>query len=351
MRITLSLAGAGLLLAGAWVTSAGVLAQSAAQELDILHVLIVADTLDERIGSSVLADANNVQSFLRQGIPPERCRIAVLSGAKVQKQNILNYYASVNARPKDGLLFYFAGHGGFRDVDMKEHVLQLHNDQIDRAQVLKAMKDKGTPLVMVLTDCCSCSPKRGFRGKREPVVFGEKARTTTILPGYAQLLFRARGLVDITAADDGEPADGNDRGGYFTQAFREVIDKVKHDSDITWTAFYPQVKSTTFEVAKKFGQPMNGKYQSSRAFHLPNASWGFVVDSQLKVVEVHFGTAAERAGLKAGDRILRVNGRAVLMKVDMLQAMFAVKGNTVRLGIVDSANNQRERVLDRIGAE
>src|SRR5205823_1421519 len=150
-------------------------------------------------------------------------------------------------------------------------------------------------------------PERGQRGGGNPLVFSKQKRTTELAPACRQLLFRTRGLVDITAADDGEFAEGNNAGGVFTRALRKSLESVWHDNEINWTAYYPKLKKATIAVAKESGQPPQGKLQSSRAFHLPSV-WGFLVDKDLVVVEIHSGSAAERNGLRRGERISGVNG-------------------------------------------
>jgi hypothetical protein len=335
-----------LALAGAALAAGPARAQNG-QELNVLHVLIVADTLDGNIGKSVARDAENVNGLLSGALPPDRCKITVLTGAQVKRQAILNHYAGLQAGANDGLLFYYAGHGGMISAANKEHILSLNSDPMKRAELIGAMKAKGTALMMVLTDCCSNYADRSYSGTRsltKPPTFTRQ----TVEPGFRQLLFRARGVVDITAADDGTVAGGsNEGGGYFTQAFTTTLLSVRNDAEVSWSSFYPKLKKLTREKAATGGVPPDERLQSSRAFHLPGTSWGFVVDANLLVKEVQAGSPAERAGLRVGEKLLKIGSQNVQSRKECLDAVMRISGNTMQLAVRDAANMQVARTLQR----
>jgi len=296
-------------------------ASARAQDLPVVHALLVADTLAKDIdgksmGPGLLEDSKTMERALRTGLGDHRVNITVLKGDDVNRTAILEYYQNVQSGPSDVLFFHYAGHGGLYTKPKKEHQLQLSKGGwLPRSELRKAMQAKNPALLVILTDCCSTEiprerrpgailPKRPIV-PRPPLNFSE--------PGYKQLFFRTHGIVDITAADDGEAALGdNVHGGVFTRAFHDVLTRNASNKGLNWSEFYPMLKDGIVEAHKKvrYADPP----QTSRAFGLPGAAWGFTASMEkygVRVSEVHFNSPAERAGLQRDDTIVGVRGQAV----------------------------------------
>ncbi len=326
-------------------------------ELRFLHVLIVADTLADGIGEGGEKDAATMTSSLLAGIPKERVKITTIKGSQVSRDAILNHYAGLNVGPNDGLLFHYAGHGGLVNQPTREHYLtfgrgKTPNGHISRTELRSAMQAKNPGLVVILTDCCSGAMER-LRTPKVKVINPPSRNSTQLEPGYAQLFFRSRGLVDITAADDGELAMGDPlNGGIFTQAFSKAMMAVKTDREVTWATFYPKLKTRTRETFHKIVlDPIEGtSTQTSRAFFLPGGSWGFVLSRKDGVInqisEVHDGSPAQRAGLLRGDIVLKVNCKSVATESECIEAIRA-SGPELRFTVRTLKNGEQERVLKR----
>ena len=324
----------------------------AQQELRYLHVLIVADTqASGGIGPSCKKDAETMEGTLRAGIPANRCKIEVFQDQKVNRNNILAYLANLNSGPNDAILFYYAGHGEIRMQPKKDHHLTLSSKQdISRTELRHVMQTRKPGLAVILTDCCS---NGGDRGRRSPVKPQIPTKRESPIqkpePGFQQLFFRSRGLVDITAADDGYSAYGdNTHGGVFTAAFSKTLRFTSGDDTLAWTTFYQKLKVKTEEEpsARKYDQ---GDSQTSRSFSLPGMSWGFLLyadKNMLKVSEIHLAGAAEQAGLQPGDVLVRVNGKQVSTGSDWRDAV----GKADRIQVtIRRGEQQFVRMLQRSG--
>jgi hypothetical protein len=118
-----------------------------------LHILIVADTNDARIGSHVRADKFSLLGALEGSIPNERHSVKVLEADQATPENVLSYYRDLTTGPNDVLLFYYAGHGA---IDPKfGQVLTMQTANLSRRTLVKTILDKPSALQIILTDCCS----------------------------------------------------------------------------------------------------------------------------------------------------------------------------------------------------
>jgi hypothetical protein len=247
------------------------------RELKRLRVLLVINSdTDPDTADSVRHDRNNMLKVLEKYIPGRRRTIDVLQGKRVTREDILRYYRNLKTGPDESLLFYYAGHGA---IDSKlGHCLTPRRDRaswVPRADVRKAMRNTGAGLVVLLTDCCS-------------TVVNAKPLPKEPGPGTSYvmrcLFFQHRGLVDITAAQDGTGSYGDPvYGGVFTSALisllPESVDELDRDHDgfVTWKQFFPRLTRETEDRfqdlvyrAKLNGYYVDQKTQRPRAFALPD---------------------------------------------------------------------------------
>ncbi len=123
-----------------------------------VHILLVADT--DASGSQVIGlglDGRNMKktfnwAFAAAGKEKEYT-LKLLSGFAATPRNILAYYQSLNAKPKDTLVFYYTGHA-ITDRELG-HLLTLRRGNITRQKILKEMKSHKPKLLVMLTDCCA----------------------------------------------------------------------------------------------------------------------------------------------------------------------------------------------------
>ena len=301
-----------LRLVGAWLALWLASPPTRAQDLPVVYALLVTDNLDPKIGPGGLHDVESMERALRAGLGEDRLRITVLKDRDANPTAILDYFQSVPCRPrKDVLLFHYAGHGAI-DLATKEHILFMQGklQRLSRRALINAMKATNPALMVLLTDCCSDELPAAMA--RAPRLSRSSFGRDRVTPAFRQLFFRTRGVVDITASDDGRPTGqgGDIRGGLFTTAMQNVLVSCAEDEGLTWPQFYPKLKE---EMARLRAQ-YNYLPQTSRAFGLPGSVWGFIPSDTgdgVAISEVHLDSAAERAGLRSGDAIVNANGRAV----------------------------------------
>lgn len=215
-----------------------------------LHILLVADTSASDIGESVQKDLNElwrVLSWIRKG-REQKINIDVLQAEQVSAENVLSFYSSRKGQLKDAsLLFFYSGHGGLDPID--GHFLAFQSGRLNRVSLTTAMENTGASLSVVLTNCCSNIPGIVPPNKdtgRQPA-----------WDAFEQLFFQHRGLVDITAAEDGTFAWGN----FFCQSFTDLICDPVEQSDrngdgfVEWQEFAPRLQDATanaFQGVKQF---------------------------------------------------------------------------------------------------
>lgn len=301
-------------------------------EATFLHALIVADTNDEFIGEDVKIDKDRFYYFLKMEIPEVRSRITIYKGSIATRQNILAYYRRLEVKPTESLLFFYAGHGIWRQDG---HVLQLRRstDILPRSELLNVMQAKGAQLTILITDTCSnyldVSKTRDVPSVPPP---------PDPDPNVARsLFFRHRGVVDITAAKKGQEAFGDSEfGGLFTRALLDVMRKQgneldrNRDSLIGWDEFMPRVKIKTQSNYEDLQRRSSGPRAPSSSGPqtpsilsglakpsvtvIPPTKWRLGIDT-LNVAEngvlihqVFRNTPAEWAGFQASELLSEING-------------------------------------------
>jgi hypothetical protein len=253
-----------------------------ARELRRLRVLLAIDSnTDREMAASVNQDRAHMQALLEENVPAARLHVDHLDGRKVTREAILKYYRELKAAPDEALLFFYAGHG---TIDPKlGHCLQPQMGKtplVPRAEIRKAMEDRGAGLVVLLTDCCSTYlPTKPVFMSRQPPPRVE------LHPVLRCLFFQHRGTVDITAAEEGMGAYSDDQhGGVFTRALVGLLEgelnNLDRDGDgfVSWKEFFPQLTEETEKKFKDFadqqradGKTLDQKTQRPHHFSLPAA--------------------------------------------------------------------------------
>ena len=89
----------------------------------------------------------------------------------------------------------------------------------------------------------------------------------------------------------------------------------------------------------------------------PSALWGLTIDKLatdatdgVVVMRVYAGSAADSAGLQAGDRILTIDGRWTDTVIDCYEVVSAIKAGQTAVVKVNRGGQERElKVQPRIG--
>lgn len=228
-------------------------------DLKKIHALLVIDT-DSSLKESVGHDRLNIEMILKAFIPEKMREITVLEGKKVTRQAILDYYQRLRTGPEETVLFFYAGHGKLDEKNRHCFELQEGNDLIRREDVLQAMKARNPGLAVLLSDCCSVRTRPTTRAGDDRLVY-ETGPNSGLNPVLRNLLFQHRGVVDITAAQDGTGSWGDDKhGGIFTQSLcgllRDQIKAFDKDRFVSWKEFFPLLERRTEETFEKWCEQM-----------------------------------------------------------------------------------------------
>lgn len=325
-----------------WIASGWFLGAVAnADDLDapFVHVLIVADTNDLRIGKHVETDRRTVVSALEQAIPAHRRTLRVLDGDNATPQNVLQYYRDLKSQPNDTLLCYYAGHGA---IDQKHgHVLTMQTANLSRKTLVQTVQAKQARLNIILTDCCA--------------VFGQVPHAYAPT-GYdprtvRYLFFRHRGTVDVTASDLGQPAYGSQLGGIFTNAVFGMLslspEEVDQDGDAipTWAELWTKAQASIAVRSQDLlardrrlaATPvLKPEAQRPHAFSplatpvgdaipKPAARFGVRVAAgpggEIRVVEAIEDSPAAWFGIQVGDAIMKLDGAEIRSPADFSNAI------------------------------
>jgi S1-C subfamily serine protease len=217
---------------------AALLARAPAHAETVIHLIVVADTLDPKIGKSVEVDMQMIEgAFRRQVLGDARLKIDAVGREACRPDQILQRIAAVKLQPEDALVFFFSGHGAHDDQQEQYFKFpRLGPDMIlTRKQVRAAIKARGCRLGVLLTDCCnnmSIIPKRPlFPTAQMPM----SARGSVFSALFQSLFVDTTGFVDLTSSKKGErslayPAKtyvGHEgvyaEGGLFSTAFERVL--------------------------------------------------------------------------------------------------------------------------------
>jgi hypothetical protein len=251
----------GLLLAASPLLAAKGLLAVGPAEVKKLHVLLVFDTEDEALGDSLKIDEQRMRHFLKETIPQDRLSLTVLKGKDVSPERILAHYRKVKPDPGDGLMFFYGGHGGTDKV--KGHFLQLScGIDLPRSDLRKAMEAKKTPLVLLVTDCCSTPQKIATVKTRN---IGDPRGAKAIHPTVRCLLFQARGTIDVTAATNNASWSDNEKGGLFTRSFCQLMKAdgksldTNRDGLVSWREFFPRLQNETEAIFKSWSKELRAR--------------------------------------------------------------------------------------------
>ena len=240
---------------------AAMVAVTTAHAEPAIHLVVVGDTLDPRIGGSVEVDMQSIaRTFAGQVRNGDRLKIVTVEREECRPDLILWRIAALRPGPDDAVVVFFSGHGAFDDQEGQYFKFPRLGPQtfLTRRQVREAIKAKGTRLGVLITDCCSnisIIPKL----PRAPYLGAPMAPAPPLIsPLFRSLFLETRGLVDVTSSKKGErslayPATRTEgenavhaQGGLFTTSFQGVLARHQEES-LTW----PTVVELTANLVRK----------------------------------------------------------------------------------------------------
>ena len=210
--------------------------QDAARAAGKIHLVIVADTLDPKIGPSVRTSAEQVESAFRLGVPEATGVLHVerIEGERCRREVILSQIAALAIGPDDALLVFYSGHGAYDPrIDQYLKFPRLNADgYLAHSDLIRAIRSRRPRLGVVATDCCnkmSVIPRKAApQAPAMAAPFPERPRVKLL---FQALFLDAAGFVDLTSSKRGEesigyPASRWEEGGPLYFARGAVLDRV-----------------------------------------------------------------------------------------------------------------------------
>jgi hypothetical protein len=248
-------------------------------ELDRVHILLVFDTDDPQLRESLALDKERMLHLWQTTISRDRYTLAILEGKDVRPERILAHYRKLRTGPKEGLVFFYGGHGA-TDPKRGHHFTLSCGRPLLRSALRKAMEAKKAGLVVILTDCCA-TPIALKPGYPKEAALRRRAVRESIFPTVRCLFFQARGTVDITAARDNASWSDKVRGGLFTRSLwlmmKTELRSLDHEraGHVSWAVFFPQLQKETMSLFGSWkkewtarGEKIDSRIQQPHAFAL-----------------------------------------------------------------------------------
>jgi hypothetical protein len=253
-----------------------VVRQAAATEADTLHVIIAVGHDEARpdMAQGFGRDAEVLEKALKDAFAKagmsHRLKLKVLQGDDANPEKVREHIAQLPVGANDSVLFYWTGHGG---IGPEGHALCFWRGRpgiLYRAELRRLLEAKRPRMLSIVTDCCSNYPGVQLQPAKPgptPVV-GRQAVTATDARSLnwetlRALFLRPRGIVDITAAQDGMTStsvEGLGLRGAFSEAFlqllAEPLSRVNAQGKLRacWKPFFLRLQQRTQKVLVEWKQ-------------------------------------------------------------------------------------------------
>ena len=222
----------------------------AQEEAANLHILLVIDTKSAtnrgagNVRECMEANLKHLQAVINEAYGAnlakfkDRVFVNVLKGDDVSPEKIRQAYGNgTTATSASSVFFYYCGHGAF-DKE-KGHYLYTSGGDITRKEISGLLNNTRARSIIMITDCCSSYSKFEPPQRRVPAKWKALKR----------LFFDNKGVVDITAATEGEFGWCSSDGGMFTRSLCKYL--CEPNDNVNWTEFFANVKQETMRVFQK----------------------------------------------------------------------------------------------------
>jgi hypothetical protein len=199
------------------------------------HVVIVGDSNDHYIGTSVDVDIANIKksvAAIGKGIG-YKLHTVVLRGGNCTGEAVHEVLCNLHTSSKDIIWFYYSGHGHHQScVNTLWPVLETHSQLVYGSRVFAFLKKKKKRSSLIFFDCCNSYQHGGKRGHFYKPFFLKKKHGLAV---FYNFLASYKGTVVVSASRVGETAHGDDNiGGSCTRGFLKAIYDLGRDGQISW---------------------------------------------------------------------------------------------------------------------
>lgn len=192
-------------------------------EAATLHVLLMADTNDRKIGTSVRADLNNVARQVDEIVRFTNMTLnkTELTGNQLVTRRAMGWADQLSVSRDDAVIVYYSGHGfRRRNKRTKWPFLSLEDSSLDFFHLVTAVKEKRPRFFLAISDSCN-----NFIDRSVGPVTSKSSRSIQA-GNYQKLFLTSKGTVIATAASPGQFAWGGSSGGAFTLQFLNRLDGI-----------------------------------------------------------------------------------------------------------------------------
>jgi len=205
--------------------------------LATLHLIIIADTLDNKIGQSVAVDSRNFQDFFQSVVNSSQGKIflnkIVLEGRDITRNNLiatLNFVAP-RIKANDIVVFLYSGHGyRMQTKSSKWPYLNTREYATDFDEVITILKSSNSRQFIAIADCCNSFIDRGIRTAKYL-----KSPESFSYQDIERMFLLPKTKIAASGSKVGQFSSGDDvDGGYFSAAFISNLRKSLLSSDGNW---------------------------------------------------------------------------------------------------------------------
>lgn len=198
-----------------------------------LHMLIVADTADASIGSSTLADLQNMQNKAREIASNSgmKLNMKVLKSPEFNGTTTLAAVQAINPGPNDTVFFYYSGHGyRTRESKTKWPNMYVKKPQpgLEFSKVLEILDQKNPRLVIALGDLCNSFSDQSERSANLRA-FAELQPSN-----YKKLFVEFSGRVYASGSKPGQYSFAMEDGGAFTNQWLQALGTELRADEPSW---------------------------------------------------------------------------------------------------------------------
>jgi len=202
-----------------------------------LHLIIIADTLDNKIGQSVAVDSKNFQDFFQSVVNSSQGKIflnkIVLEGRDITRNNLIATLNFVSPRIKsnDIVVFLYSGHGyRMQTKASKWPFLNTREYATDFDEVITILKSSNSRQFIAIADCCNSFIDRGIRTAKFL-----KSPESFSYQDIERMFLLPKTKIAASGSKVGQFSNGDDvDGGYFSAAFVSNLRKSLLSSDGNW---------------------------------------------------------------------------------------------------------------------
>ena len=201
----------------------------------VIHLVIVADTLEEHIGKSCAMDVNRVLGSYQKIVDyiGGEMKVRMVAGNNYSKRNVISELKLLFPKKNDIVVFYYTGHGYRKETDKRRYpYLDLrskgHDDYLTETlnmeDIYTFIRKKGARLNFVMSDCCNSYVGESNATAAQPM----KKQSIPIeldSDNLRMLFLKAKISILATAADSTQRATSNNIfGGFFSYFFNASLE-------------------------------------------------------------------------------------------------------------------------------